>query len=118
MFLDLKGSTGIAEKLGEHKYFRFIQKVFKDVTPVLLETKGEVYQYVGDEIVITWKVDNGIKDSNCIRCFQNIVKLLEDLTPLYEEQFGVVRIFKAGLHTHFINRNFMEVRCLSYRLSP
>ena len=98
MFLDLKGSTSIAERLGEHKYFSFIQKVFKDVTPVLLETKGEIYQYVGDEIVITWKIENGIKDSNCIRCFQNIKKLLTDLAPLYEKQFGVVPEFKAGLH--------------------
>lgn len=98
MFLDLKGSTTIAEKLGEHKYFSFIQKVFKDVTPVLLETKGEIYQYVGDEIVITWKIKNGVKNSNCIRCFQNIKKLLADLAPVYEAQFGVVPEFKAGLH--------------------
>ncbi len=98
MFLDLKDSTSIAEKLGEHKYFSFIQKVFKDVTPVLLDTKGEVYQYVGDEIVITWKIKNGIKDSNCIRCFQNIKNLLKKFGPIYEEQFGVVPEFKAGLH--------------------
>ncbi len=98
MFLDLKGSTTIAEKLGEQKYFSFIQKVFKDVTPVLLETKGEIYQYVGDEIIITWKIKNGIKNLNCIRCFQNIKKLLKDLAPVYEAQFGVVPEFKAGLH--------------------
>jgi adenylate cyclase len=98
MFLDLKGSTGIAEKLGEHRYFRFLQKVFKDVTPIILETRGEVYQYVGDEIVISWKVREGIKDINCIRCFQNIRKLLTDLEPLYQAQFGVKPEFKAGLH--------------------
>ncbi len=98
MFLDLKGSTTIAEKLGENTYFNFIQKVFKDVTPVLLETKGEVYQYVGDEIVITWKIKPGSKDLNCIRCFQNIKKLLEHLAPAYREQFGAIPEFKAGLH--------------------
>lgn len=98
MFLDLKGSTSIAEKLGEHNYFSFIQKVFKDITPVLLETQAEVYQYVGDEIVITWKVKNGIKDSNCIRCYQSTKELLKDLAPIYEEQFGVAPEFKAGLH--------------------
>ncbi|MBG7631123.1 MAG: adenylate/guanylate cyclase domain-containing protein [Bacteroidetes bacterium] len=99
MFLDLKGSTSIAEKLGERKYFSFIQKVFKDVTPVLLDTEGEVYQYVGDEIVITWKIKNGIRNSNCIRCFQNIKKLLESMAPLYNEQFNAIPEFKAGVHT-------------------
>jgi adenylate cyclase len=98
MFLDLKGSTTIAEKLGERKYFSFIQKVFKDVTPAILDTKGEVYQYVGDEIVITWKTPKGIKNLNCIRCFQNIKQLLQDLGPSYKEQFGVAPEFKAGLH--------------------
>lgn len=98
MFLDLKGSTTIAEKLGEHKYFKFIQKVFKDVTPVLLDTKGEVYQYVGDEIVITWKIKPGIKDLNCIRCFQDIKKLLQNMAPLYRKEFEEVPEFKAGLH--------------------
>lgn len=98
MFLDLKGSTSIAEKLGERPYFNFIQKVFKDVTPVLLDTKGEVYQYVGDEIVLTWPVKTGIKDTNCIRCFQDIQKLLQELSPVYQDQFGVIPEFKAGLH--------------------
>lgn len=98
MFLDLKGSTSIAEKLGERQYFNFIRKVFMDVTPVLLETKGEVYQYVGDEIVVSWKVTDGIKDGNCIRCFKNIQESLRKLGPLYEAQFKVVPEFKAGLH--------------------
>ena len=98
MFLDLKGSTGIAEKLGEHQYFSFIQKVFKDVTPVLLDTEGEVYQYVGDEMVITWKIKKGVKDLNCIRCFQGIRDLLDELAPVYKERFGVIPEFKAGLH--------------------
>ena len=70
MFLDLKGSTTIAEKLGEGQYFKFLRKVFKDVTPVLLDTEGEIYQYVGDEIVLTWKIKKGIENLNCIRCFR------------------------------------------------
>ena len=98
MFLDLKGSTSIAEQLGERKYFSFIQKVFKDITPTFLEHKGEVYQYVGDEIVITWKKKNGVKEMNCIRCFQNIRKLLIQLAPSYRELYGVAPEFKAGLH--------------------
>lgn len=55
MFLDLRGSTTIAEQLGEVKYFNFLKDVFKDITPDILKSKGEIYQYVGDEIVISWK---------------------------------------------------------------
>nr|WP_288934679.1 hypothetical protein [uncultured Allomuricauda sp.] len=70
MFLDLKGSTRIAEKLGEEQYFRFLQQIFKDITPVLLATKAEVYQYVGDEIVLSWTKKKGIQKLNCIFVFK------------------------------------------------
>lgn len=98
MFLDLKGSTSIAEKLGEHQYFKFLRNVYRDITPVLLDTKAEVYQYVGDEVVISWSLTNGTKDSNCVNCFYNIKGLLKRLEPVYTIQFGVVPEFKAGLH--------------------
>ena len=98
MFLDLKGSTHIAEKLGEQDYFRFLQQTFKDITPVFLATRAEVYQYVGDEIVLSWNIKNGVNNLNCIRCFQNVMKLLADLENVYERKFGAIPEFKAGLH--------------------
>lgn len=98
MFLDLKGSTAIAEKLGESKYFSFLQTVYKDITPVVLQSKAEVYQYVGDEIVLSWNKYTGLKDLNCIRCFFEIRSLLQKLAPQYEENFGELPRFKAGIH--------------------
>jgi adenylate cyclase len=82
----------------EHSYFQFIRKVFRDVTRPILDTEGEIYQYVGDEIVISWPTSKGIKDLNCIRCFQRIQAKLKEVGPAYEEEFGVVPEFKAGLH--------------------
>ena len=52
MFLDLRSSTQIAEQLGEKAYFRFIQQLFKDATDPVLRTQGEIYQYIGDEIIV------------------------------------------------------------------
>lgn len=98
MFLDLKGSTQIAELIGENKYFRFLQKVFKDITPVLLATRAEVYQYVGDEVVLSWDIKNAIEELNCIRCFNGITELLDKLGATYQQEFGVKPEFKAGLH--------------------
>ncbi|MGB5355866.1 MAG: adenylate/guanylate cyclase domain-containing protein [Eudoraea sp.] len=98
MFLDLKGSTAIAEKLGEQEYFRFLQKTFKDITSILLSTRAEVYQYVGDEVVLSWNIKEGLKNFNCIRCFQEIEKLFKESEGIYVNMFGVVPRFKAGLH--------------------
>ena len=98
MFLDLRSSTSIAEKLGEVRYFNFLKDVFQHATPGILNSKGEIYQYVGDEIVISWKTNKGVTNANCIQCFFNIQRLLNKKFEYYNEKYGVVPEFKAGLH--------------------
>ena len=98
MFLDLRSSTTIAEKLGEEKYFSFIKDVFRGATPGILDAKGEIYQYVGDEIVVSWKMENGRKNANCLRCFFDIKHALARQSNYFLEKYGVKPEFKAGLH--------------------
>ena len=59
---------------------------------------GEIYEYVGDEVVLTWKEERGIKDANCIRVFFDIDSVIEKKTQRYLDQFGVVPEYKAGVH--------------------
>jgi adenylate cyclase len=98
MFLDLRSSTSIAEKLGEGQYFNFLKEVFQHVTPDILYSKGEIYQYVGDEIVISWKTYKGTENANCIQCFFNVQHTLNKKLDYYNEKYDVVPEFKAGLH--------------------
>jgi adenylate cyclase len=103
MFLDLRGATTIAEQLGERQYFNFLKDVFKDATPGILNSKGEIYQYVGDEIVTSWKKDSGIQNANCLRCFYDIQQRLMDKASYYRKTYdGIVPEFKAGLHYGFV----------------
>ncbi|MEM7550808.1 MAG: adenylate/guanylate cyclase domain-containing protein [Bacteroidota bacterium] len=99
MFLDLRSSTTIAEKLGESKYFNFLKDVFKYSTPPILNFKGEIYQYVGDEIVISWPLKNGLENQNCINCFFEIQKVLDKKNFYFKDHYGIMPEFKAGLHT-------------------
>ncbi|MGK0385909.1 MAG: adenylate cyclase [Patiriisocius sp.] len=103
MFLDLRGATTIAEKLGESRYFNFLKDVFRDATSSILKSNGEIYQYVGDEIVITWKKNTGILDANCLQCFFDIKQRLLDNASYYKEKYdGIIPEFKAGLHFGFV----------------
>jgi adenylate cyclase len=103
MFLDLRGATTIAEQLGEVKYFNFLKDVFRDTTPDILKSKGEIYQYVGDEMVISWKKNTGTLKANCLQCFFDIQQRLLDNASYYRENYdGVVPEFKAGLHIGFV----------------
>jgi len=102
MFLDLRSSTTIAEKLGEEKYFNFLRKVFSAVTPSILRNNGEIYQYVGDEMVISWEKTQGIKENHCISCFFDAQEALQAKKNEFLAEFGVQPEFKAGLHYGFV----------------
>ena len=103
MFLDLRSSTTIAEKLGEERYFSFIKDVFKDVTPAIIYAKGEIYQYVGDEIVVSWKMNKGIENANCLQCFFEVQLALRRQSAYYEKNYdGITPEFKAGLHYGYV----------------
>lgn len=53
LFIDLKSSTTIAEKLGNTKYSSFLIDYFHDMTGAILMSKAEIYQYIGDEIILS-----------------------------------------------------------------
>jgi len=98
MFLDLRSSTSTAEKLGEERYFNFLNDVFKYTTSDILNSSGEIYQYVGDEIVISWKMPKGTENANCLQCFFRIQKTLRNKASYFQEQYDTIPEFKAGLH--------------------
>ena len=98
MFLDLKSSTSIAEALGNVKYYELLNDFFYDVTDAITDSKGEIYQYVGDEIIISWKTENGIENMNCLNCFYNIQNTVRNLSDKYDRKYGLVPSFKAGIH--------------------
>ncbi|WP_296317914.1 adenylate/guanylate cyclase domain-containing protein, partial [Winogradskyella sp. UBA3174] len=72
--------------------------LFADVTNTILNNEGEIYQYVGDEIVISWSMKKGVRKANCLNCFTQIQKKLVDLRPIYEKKYNVMPEFKAGIH--------------------
>jgi adenylate cyclase len=98
MFLDLRSSTFIAERLGEAAYFSFLKEVIEDITRPILYTRGEIYQYVGDEVVISWLLHKGKATTDCIHCYFEIQKVMSRKRPEYEEKYGLAPEFKAGLH--------------------
>lgn len=98
MFMDMRSSTTIAERIGNEKYFDLLNDLFADITNTIINNEGEIYQYVGDEIVISWSILKGTKNANCLRCFTQIQKKLTELKPHYEKKYGIMPEFKAGLH--------------------
>ncbi|WP_228027864.1 adenylate/guanylate cyclase domain-containing protein [Costertonia aggregata] len=98
MFVDMKDSTTIAEKLGHKNYFKLLKDYYRSFSDAIIKNYGEVYQYVGDEIVITWNLDDGLIDNRCIQCFFEMKTALEKQTQHFEKKYNTIPNFKAALH--------------------
>ncbi|TDH29081.1 adenylate/guanylate cyclase domain-containing protein [Segetibacter sp. 3557_3] len=98
MFLDMKSSTTIAEQLGHVRFYTLLNEIFHEISEPVLQTGAEIYQYVGDEVVLTWQVEHGLKNSNCLKSFFMFQENLLRNSDHYLRNFGVKPVFKAGLH--------------------
>ncbi len=98
MFLDMKSSTTIAERLGHVRFYKLLNELFHEISRPVLQTKAEIYQYVGDEIVLTWEMEHGLRNSNCLKTFFMFQESLLRNSENYLKNFGVKPEFKAGLH--------------------
>ena len=98
MFLDMKSSTTIAEELGNIRYFDLLRDYYDELSESIILHKGEVYQYVGDEIVISWNLEAGLENDNCVKCFFSMKEALERNKDVYEKKYNFFPTFKAGLH--------------------
>ncbi len=98
LFADLEDSTGIAERLGNVMYSKLLRDCFYDISEAILAWRGQVYQYVGDEIIVTWQFEQGVSKARCVRCFFDMVELLEAKRDHNEARYGVAPRFRAGIH--------------------
>lgn len=97
MFIDLKDSTPIAEKLGHQNYFLFIREFIYDLSLSLIEHNGIIYQYVGDEIVVSWKY-NKENMKNCLASILTGRKNIQRRSEHYRRIYGIIPEFRIGIH--------------------
>ena len=99
MFVDLKNSTTIAERLGHTKYSRLLNQCFNDLSALLKPYEAEVYQYVGDEVVITWLAKDLKSPSIPAQLFFEFCDRLQKNDGEYQSKFGWSPRFKAAINT-------------------
>jgi len=97
MFIDLKDSTAIAEKLGHKDYFKFIRDFIYYISIGLMEYGERIYQYVGDVIVVSWP-DSRRNAKKCIYALIEARKSINKNLNVFTSNYGLVPEFKAGIH--------------------
>ncbi len=97
LFLDMEGSTGWAERLGPLDFHRLLNRFAPDVTEPMVAARGEIHRYIGDEVIATWKVEDGIQSARCIVVCFDAMDRLADQAPEYVREFGAAVAARAGL---------------------
>jgi class 3 adenylate cyclase len=99
MFLDIAGSTRLAEELGELRVHDLITRFFFDIDDPISDHGGSVYAYVGDAVIVLWPLTREpARNARCLACFFAIERKMARLTIDYDREFAVVPRFRAALH--------------------
>lgn len=97
MFIDLKDSTPIAEKLGHSQYFEFIRDFIYRVSQAIIEFDGTIYQYVGDEVVCSWLFE-GKNTRKCLDAVIESRKNIQKRSEYFRRKYDIVPEFRVGIH--------------------
>ncbi len=96
--IDLVGSTAIAESLGDLKYFRFLNHTYSLMTNAVLRNAADIHKYVGDEVIFTWRMKNGLRYGNALDLYFDIAEQIELHKDEMIAEFGLVPQYRAALH--------------------
>jgi adenylate cyclase len=98
LFVDIAGSTGLAERLGGIAIHRLLDRTFRLLTIAVVDYRGEVLNYVGDEVIVTWRERDGAVDCRPLRCFAAMRDELSRASTQFEGEFGTVPWIRGSLH--------------------
>jgi class 3 adenylate cyclase len=98
LFLDIAGSTSLAESMGELRMHQLLTRFFFDIDEAILAHGGEVHAYVGDEVIVTWRLGAKRSERRYLDCFFAIQDRIAEKAASYRREFGLVPNFRAGMH--------------------
>jgi adenylate cyclase len=98
LFVDVVGSTALAERLGPLQVHRFLASVFTALAEPTAAWRGEIHQYVGDEIVVTWEESEGRREASPLRCFFHMRSALASLGDAFRTHFNAEPELRAAVH--------------------
>ena len=98
LLIDMRDSTGVAERLGPVRFHELLNHFFRDVADAALECEAEIHKYVGDEAILTWRGAEALADGDCLRCPFVARDLIERRRNEYTTRYGAMPSFRAALH--------------------
>ena len=98
LFLDLVGSTAIAEEVGSVRFHALLSDIFTRLSRVVTDWGGTVHRYVGDMLIATWPIGGADDNARPILCLFACEDTLAMARAEFLARHGHAPGFRAGLH--------------------
>ena len=98
LFIDMNRSTQAAEHLGHERYAALLHRCFQILGDELTKSPLELYQYVGDEAVLTWELSKEADTEAAVQLFFRFKERLQQQKQRLEQDFGWAPSFKGATH--------------------
>ncbi len=103
MFCDIRGFSGIAERIGARQTIEWINDVLTELSHCVTKTDGVVVDYIGDEVMAMWGAPADQPD-HAVRACESALEMLKLVEPLRKrwsevvpEQFGIGIGINSGI---------------------
>ena len=96
--MDLVGSTALAERMGDLRYYRFLNYTYSLMTDAVLRNEADIHKCVGDEVIFTWPMRVGLRYENCLDLYFDIVERIAAHENDLRREFGAVPQYRAAVH--------------------
>ncbi len=104
MFVDLRESTHLAEKMGHLEYSRFLKEYYRLLSNCCEENGGDIYQIAGDGVFLTWPLSACRKKPRPLLCFADLEHCFQMTRKRFLKRFGDFPRFKAAAHSGIVTK--------------
>jgi adenylate cyclase len=98
LFLDIIGSTRLAERIGNVRFHAMLSDTFTLLSRIVTDFGGEVYRYVGDAMIATWPLGGPEENGRALRCIFACRAALAEAASVLLDRYGHIPAFRAGVH--------------------
>lgn len=98
VFVDMKDSTALVERLGPVRAKSLIGKFLFDVSKPITNHGGDIYLYIGDGLIAMWDWNVALTDGRVLRAVDEMFATVSHESAVYQTYFDVVPVFRVGVH--------------------
>ena len=98
VFLDMKNSTGLTERLGPERFLDLLGRFVAMVSQEVRRAGGATYDYQGDGVILVWDGRRTADLTPAAAMLRRLKARLQAEARGYQADFGTVPDFRAALH--------------------